>query len=155
MLRSIRSFLHRPASERFLLLKALFVVAAIRGGLSLLPFPRFHAIFERVRAAMGVRREITSVPPKALLVWAIRAASYYVPSASCLTQALAAQLLLERYGYPAHVRIGVARRGNIHGTFHAHAWVESDGAVVIGESEIDFVPLTTLDKTPRPLGGYR
>lgn len=149
MLCRIRSFLNRPASERFLLIKALFVVVAIRGGLSLLPFPRFHALFERVRAAIGVRRDLMSVPPKAQLVWAVRAASQYVPRASCLTQALAAQLLLERYDYPAHVRIGVARHGEMQGAFQAHAWLESDGAVVIGESEIDFVPLATLDTKPR------
>ena len=150
MLRCIRSLLLRPPPERFLLIKALLVVAAVRGGLLLLSFPIFQILFERVRAAMGVRREITSVPLKTQLVWAVRPASHYVPGATCLTQALAAQLLLERYGYPAHVCIGVAKSGENQGAFQAHAWLESDGEVVVGESEIDFVPLTTLNKRRAP-----
>jgi hypothetical protein len=144
MLRRIRSFLRHPASERFLLLKALFVVAAVRVALSLLPFPHFHGLFERVRTAMGVRHDITPAPPKAQLVWAVRAASHYVPRASCLTQAAAAQLLLERYGYPSELHIGVARNGEGGQTFDAHAWLESNGTVVIGESEVSYVSLITI-----------
>jgi hypothetical protein len=64
---------------------------------------------------------------------------------------LAAQLLLEPYGDPAHACIGVARHGDIQGMIKAHARLESDRAVVIGESEIDVVP-----RTSRVLvGGHR
>ena len=60
----------------------------------------------------------------------------------CLTQALAGQVLLERYGYPALVHVGVTKKAK-NGTFQAHAWLESDGKVVIGESEVAYVLLTT------------
>ena len=62
-------------------------------------------------------------------------ASRYVPRATCLTQALATLILLDLYRYPVTLRIGVAR--NNVGEFEAHAWIESDGSVVIGGSKTD------------------
>jgi hypothetical protein len=59
--------------------------------------------------------------------------SQFVPKATCLTQAIAALILLNLKNYPATLRIGVAR--NNEGRFEAHAWVESDGNVVIGGSK--------------------
>ncbi len=63
----------------------------------------------------------------------VASASRYVPRATCLTQALAAFVLLKSSTFPATFRIGVAR--NEFGNFEAHAWTESDGIVVIGGSK--------------------
>ncbi len=52
-----------------------------------------------------------SQPSQEKLVWAVRIASAHVPPSTCLTQALAGQLLFERYGYPATVHIGVTAAG--------------------------------------------
>ena len=68
------------------------------------------------------------------VVWAVVVASRYVPMSTCLTQALAAQVLLARRGYSAHLHIGVAKEG-AEAKLKAHAWVESDGKVLIGGSE--------------------
>jgi hypothetical protein len=65
------------------------------------------------------------------VVWAVELTSRRVPGASCLTQALAAKLLLCRWGVPSHLRIGVARGDQ--GDFQAHAWLEASGQVVIGD----------------------
>jgi hypothetical protein len=48
---------------------------------------------------------------------------------TCLMNALTAQALLGRYGYPVKLRIGASRQ---NGGFAAHAWVERNGQVVIG-----------------------
>ncbi len=64
-------------------------------------------------------------------VWAVLVASRRVPGASCLTQALAAKLMLARCGVPSQLRIGVAR--GEQGNFQAHAWLEAVGQVVIGD----------------------
>jgi hypothetical protein len=48
---------------------------------------------------------------------------------TCLANALAAQALLVRYGYPATLRIGASLQD---GGFAAHAWVEHNGQVLIG-----------------------
>jgi hypothetical protein len=55
-----------------------------------------------------------------------------VPGASCLTQALAAQYLLARSGHRSQLRVGVAQDPS--GRLLAHAWLVSDGRVVIGGS---------------------
>ena len=49
----------------------------------------------------------------------------------CLTQALAALVLYKQQGYPAHLRIGVAK--DEEGKLKAHAWVESEGRIAIGK----------------------
>jgi hypothetical protein len=75
------------------------------------------------------------------IAWAVTVASRYVPAATCLTQALAAQGLLAGRGHSARLCIGVAR--SAAGRFQAHAWVECAGRVVIGgaEAPVRFTPL--------------
>ena len=65
-------------------------------------------------------------------MWAVQVASCYVPRATCLTQALAAQALLGFGGIPAAVRIGVAKETE---DFEAHAWLESGGKILMGGAE--------------------
>jgi hypothetical protein len=71
---------------------------------------------------------------------------YCVPAATCLTQALATQVLLDQRGQTARTRIGVVKGED--GQLQAHAWVESEGVVVIGGSESEikqYTPLLALD----------
>jgi hypothetical protein len=58
--------------------------------------------------------------------------SPYIPGATCLTQALAALTLLGHFGQPASLRFGIARQEC--GELTAHAWVETEGKTVIGNS---------------------
>jgi hypothetical protein len=67
------------------------------------------------------------------IVRTIRSAARLVPRASCLTQALAGQLLLASNGIRSDLRIGVCRSDP--GGLAAHAWVEVDGVVVLGGGE--------------------
>lgn len=62
---------------------------------------------------------------------AVCLASRYVPRATCLTQALTAQILLNRARLRHQLLIGVAGRTG----FEAHAWIECEGRVLIGGSE--------------------
>ena len=74
------------------------------------------------------------------VVWAVRGVSRAVPGATCLTQALAAQILLSRRGCSSRLRIGVAR--GPAGGLLAHAWLESDGVVVLGGPHVEsYTPL--------------
>jgi hypothetical protein len=61
--------------------------------------------------------------------------SRYLPHATCLTQALAAQALLFRSGFPAQVEIGVAKDDDRR--LSAHAWVVCYGQVVLGGQQSD------------------
>ncbi len=88
-----------------------------------------------------VRKELSKSVPTATsapaytstqIAWAIAIASRFCPrGGNCLTQAIAAAALLRKSGLPAAIRLGVAT-----GTeFAAHAWVESDGQIVVGAGE--------------------
>jgi hypothetical protein len=75
------------------------------------------------------------------VVWAISAAARRVPRASCLTQALAAQVMLGRRGFHTSLQLGVMK--NEAGNLDAHAWVERKGEILIGFND-SFDQLTRL-----------
>lgn len=72
--------------------------------------------------------------------------SRYVPAASCLTQALAMLVLLNRFGHSSELRIGVVK--NDADRLKAHAWVECEGKIVIG-SRMDLSRYTVLPSFSR------
>src|SRR5579871_5632886 len=111
-------------------------------------FFRIFAMLVRVRVALWARpfqqvREMAEAwgggavepPEKRLsafdLTSLITVAACYIPRATCLTQALVAQAILRQHGYSPQFKIGVGR--NDAKNFQAHAWIELDGKVVIGE----------------------
>lgn len=108
-----------------------------------LAFPRQRRLLAQLsQAPSGCRQADTSLPDR--VVRAVSVASNYVPKATCLIQALAAQTLLKRGGCSAHLRLGVGR--NEKGQFQAHAWLENDGRVIIGDSELEcYQPLPAWD----------
>ncbi len=71
---------------------------------------------------LGRRRRIAA---------AVRIVSRSVPGATCLTQALAAQTILRLKGDNVPLQLGVSWSKN--GIFEAHAWLESEGKVLIGD----------------------
>jgi transglutaminase-like putative cysteine protease len=62
---------------------------------------------------------------------AVDRAARTLPGSDCLPQALTAELMLRRAGLPTRVSIGVASDGQL---LSAHAWVESAGFLVTGDS---------------------
>jgi len=109
-----------------LLAGALMTVARVRIALWILPW-------HRLARSITIRRNLLSVPPSVeRLAWAVKTASRAVPCATCLTQALALQQVLARYGYRSIVQVGVC---NVDGRFLAHAWVEHNEQALLGTSE--------------------
>ena len=140
----IHKFSSLSTPDRSLLLKSAFLLGVITLGLRLLSF---HAM---QRFSMGARQKTararhTDQPSADRIAWAVRVASRYVPAATCLSQALAARVLLGQYGYPARLCIGVARGEK--GQLEAHAWVESQGRVIVGNSQdlSHYAPLLSLE----------
>ena len=79
------------------------------------------------------------------MVWAVTAVGNRLfPTTPCLTQAVVVHRLFRRRGRSSELRIGVRKDGR--GRFGAHAWVESDGEIVIGGEGLSagFVPLTSV-----------
>ena len=104
-------------------------MAVVRVALWIVPFRMWRRSFARACRSLA---PIGSQRPHRMehVAWAVQQASRVVPRSSCLTQALATQVLLSRAGYPSRLRIGVAR--GTRGDLEAHAWVESGGRQVIG-----------------------
>lgn len=125
-MRPLRRFLALPGQERVLLTRAAALLWLFRIALWVLPFARTrslaHALAER-----GSSRARGPAPDR--VGWAVETMARRVPKATCLVRAMTAQVLLARSGYPATMQIGVAKE---EGRLHAHAWVESDGRVIVG-----------------------
>jgi hypothetical protein len=140
---NVFSTLHSmPPLERRLLSVALPLVVVVRLALWILPS---RTILRGVRAISPSRPapNVSDVDVKSV-VWAVEAASRRVPRATCLTQAIAVQLLLRRHEHSSQLCLGVARE--IGGGFRAHAWVERNGRVVIGANGVrDLTRLPDLE----------
>lgn len=128
MLRRLRKFASLTGSERGLLLEAWFQTAAVRLALWVLPF----RVARRLRWVKTPLLSRISIPER--VAWAVAVAGRYVPKATCLVKALAGQALLARRGHAARLCIGVAKP---EGRLEAHAWLEWEGQVLLGGSELD------------------
>ena len=110
-------------------------------GLWLIPFRMMRQLLAKL-ARGSVASSVEQSGLVARIAWAVSVTSRYVPLATCLTQALVTKLMLARSGCYSILRIGVARSES--GRLEAHAWVESNGKVVIGGSESSLKKYTTL-----------
>ena len=137
----VRRFLELTATERALLVRAALAVGIFRLGLWVLPFRTVRQMPTRARRRSdGSPRSGRPSPDR--VAWAVTVASRYLPAVTCLTQALATQTLLSWYGHPTNLRIGVMKDES--GQLQAHAWVESEGAIVIGGPETQLQRYTSL-----------
>lgn len=140
-MRRLGKALRLSSKDHLLLIEAASVVAAVRVGLWLLPF----RVLNRITTGWAKERRATYQADAARVGWSIRNASRCIPAASCLTQALAAKVLLGRRGIEAKVHIGVSRSND---QFEAHAWVTSAGHIVVGGRGAEkFTPLLVLENS--------
>jgi hypothetical protein len=112
-------------------LRACAVLAATRVVLRTLGWERALGLLEPrrlpARAPSAARRRSARE-----VAAAVADAGRLLPgTSSCLAHALAARILLRREGLPVEIRIGVNRTPP--GRLNAHAWVESDGEIVLGD----------------------
>ena len=135
----VRKFLELSPADRRLFIRAWLWLGFIRLWFWLLPFGSHRRLLARLsQAPPGGGRNDASFPER--VVKAVSMASGYVPQATCLVQALAAQGLLRGRGWAAEVRLGVGR--DVQGQFLAHAWLEKGGRVIIGDSKLErYLPL--------------
>lgn len=129
--RKLRTFLGLSRQERRLAIATMALVAAVRMGVWLLPFRTLQRICGDWAKPAKPRQGPSAGTRE--IARAVRLASRYVPRATCLVQALATQILLGRHGHTGEVHIGVALDPKLG--FRAHAWVKSQGEVLVGGSE--------------------
>jgi len=127
----LNKFLRLSFNEKILLVRISLLLATTRLSLSLLPFKTLRKVLTAISPLIARGGEVWS---EDRLVWAVGAASRYVPRATCLAQALAIQLVLKQSGRQASLHIGVNGVEGNH--LDAHAWVESQGRVLFGGSDL-------------------
>ena len=130
MIRRLRKLARLSWGDLLLLTEALVCVSAIRLALWLVPF-RFLRLAPSVAA-----RHATDTDR---LTWAILIAAAVVPQSTCLVRALAAQRLFARHGHASNLHIGVAQ--SVEEGLAAHAWLECRGAILVGGTNTEYVPL--------------
>lgn len=137
----VRRFWALDGSDKMFLAGCLATVVLVRLCLTLFSFNKMRTWLPAMRA-----EKIPAPAELKRVAWGIRNTARLVPGASCLTQALSGQIMLARRGKTSQVRLGVAR--DEKGRFIAHAWLVSEGKVVLGGAEANiqrFTPLTDLD----------
>jgi hypothetical protein len=117
-----------PESSKFsTAVEAWLLLWSCRIGLWIAPFPR---VLQWVQFCASHLRS-SQLLDSAGVVRSIRRALPFTLRASCLTQALAGWIMLNRHGTESRVKIGVASPGQRG--FSAHAWLESGGQVILGD----------------------
>ena len=133
---SLRTLFRLTRREYLLAIAALPLLVAVRVALWVLPSRLIVGGVSRL-ASM---REVEVVNPRvsaATIVWAVEAMGRRVPRASCLTQALAAKLLLRAFGLRSQLCLGVARTAD--GALRAHAWLERGNRPILGGAGIQSI----------------
>ncbi len=140
---AITKFLVLAPAERKLFFRAVTLLWLTRAAI-------LFGCFQKLRWALGrLARSGESAGTGVsndLVVGAVLRACRCVPGVSCLVQALVAEALLARYGYPARIWAGVAK--GPEGALQAHAWVECEGRIVCG-GRGGYTPLGVLGRPLR------
>jgi len=126
----LRKFRQLRPEARIALVEAMLLVSGIRILLPVFGLKNVRWILKptgrALRAKPGLQAE------EILLL--LQAAACRCPVGStCLTRALAGQLLLRKAGIESRLCIGVMR--DQRHAFQAHAWLQRDGNVILGGSD--------------------
>jgi hypothetical protein len=122
----------RPGDRR-LVIEAAVLLAVVRIGLSLIPFQTLRRVLDYYAGSRGGAVG-SSNEPTARVAWAVTSVARRWPRATtCLIEALAADAMLRRRACASEIRFGVRPPSGPASRLDAHAWVEQNGVVVLGE----------------------
>jgi hypothetical protein len=139
---SLIKYLHLPLRNKRLLIESLLILTVIRISLRLLPYKIISKLITRLDRMIYTNQHTADTLPDDICWAIIRTGQKIYGKDTCLPLALAGQLQLVLHGFPACTRIGV--KINSGGGLIAHAWVELNGNVMIGGSELDIHQYTLL-----------
>jgi hypothetical protein len=120
------------------------LLAFVRLGLWLLPFQTLRRVLSKTSQVFYQSHQGDIADIKTI-VWAVDRSSYYMlGQVKCLARALTTQVLMHQYGYLGQLQIGVVKAES--GELEAHAWIEYQGKVVIGNLRdlSRFTPMSSL-----------
>ncbi|CAG4991938.1 hypothetical protein DYBT9275_00859 [Dyadobacter sp. CECT 9275] len=110
-------------------LKAVAVLLVVKTGLTFLPFGTFRKIFAWFSRPSGISGYSDAQIDE--VVWSVKTAANLLPvTLLCLPRALAAKYLLKN---EASLTLQIGVEINSQKAFEAHAWVEKNGLIIIGD----------------------
>ena len=128
--RAIAELRASSATDRALLVEAALLLPAVLLMQTVLPFRRWRALL--TRPWPEAPPPTSERPSPGAIARAIDRARRHVPGRyRCLPVAYSAHLVLHRHGHGSLIHVGVAR--DAHGKVEAHAWVECDGRILVGD----------------------
>jgi hypothetical protein len=120
------------STDRRLIIEATVLLLLVRLGLWTLSFDTLRRWLGGIQARDT--RSTNDVPKR--VAWAIAAVARRLPfRITCLVETLAAHAMLRRCGLASTVRFGVKGGAGRAIPIDAHAWLECDGAVIVGQIE--------------------
>lgn len=113
---------------RWLIIEAVMLMVIIQAGFRMLSYTMLRRGLDNLKALRAGSRHSPS-----RIGWAVNAAGRRLPGRTCLSEALAADVMLCCHGYSSSVRLGIRKTGGRSMAPEAHAWVECGGKIVTGE----------------------
>jgi hypothetical protein len=137
-------FVRSPFSFKILLAEAFVRLFAVSVLLRFTPRSRVSRYLTR-------RMQTPASLPNAILIQdicrAIVTATRYVAGATCLVQCIVCRAMLGGVGCAAEIEIGVSKNSS---DLQAHAWLESEGLVLIGGPVTQYTRLAPRSRLPKP-----
>ena len=128
-MRLLFKFLSLPTYKKILLIKAAFLLTIMRLVIFLVPLKSIKRLVEELLIIKSMVKQDTG---QSEIKWAVDTASNYITfTKTCLVKSLAMHILLIRNGFESTLNIGVTKDKSEK--LGAHAWVESDGEVLIAK----------------------
>lgn len=141
--RRIRSFLSYSTDERKLIARAWVILFAVQLLLWTVPYRHVHRKF--VKKSEGQDHPVSKSVLRSIRN-AVLVAAKYIPYSKCLSQAICLAALLAKHNISYTFFVGVMK--NKSGKLSAHAWIEVNGWVIIGDLPDlhQFQPFPDLDR---------
>lgn len=148
----LRKFWRLPWADRSLLCQAAFRISLAAVAVRLLPFSWWRSRLNPKPSSRSARSGQDQVDR---IVWAVEVAARHVPGATCLVQSVVGAEMLRQAGHQAEIHVGV--NGRPDQALRAHAWVESEGRILLGGegSASQYVPLSSSARSAPPMVNQR
>jgi transglutaminase superfamily protein len=127
-MKNLFKFFHLSFAEKKVFFHALYLLVVYRIRLKISPI---QDLFYRVQSnSRTIVPTISDPVSPGRIARLIAIASHFIPRSTCLSEALAGQILFASYGYKTRLHIGVAK--DVENSFEAHAWLSFEEKILIG-----------------------
>ena len=121
-------FFRLPVREKLLFFHALYLLAFYRIRLQR---SSIQKLFDHVQHLSSLQHNTALNPvPPACIARLLNVAAELIPFSTCLSKAMAGQILLAKCGHKSKLHLGVSRDNQQ--IFAAHAWLSLDGTIILG-----------------------